>query len=168
MKWLKCNMLINRDTDLYSTFRTLTDKRYVLLALKKGKTRNLFYATMLFIDDEMTVSIGGEEIYYFYDYIIVGYFPIDEVPEEYLKIEKAPFEGTLYQNGKIFQKYDNRDTLIKDYNSLYAIQVDTNGEPIVEDYNVKCGHAVWWSERMNKATSLSYETNETDDIPTDA
>ena len=159
MNWIQSDILIENKIDLYTIFRELTTKRFVLLALYTGNTNRVFYETMVIDDERKCAIIGGEELYCFYKCIIVGWCEIDDVPKSFIKKPEPKFEGILYQNGIQFQKYDDSDTLFKDFNLLYAIQQDTNGDSIVEKYNENNGYAIWFNEIMNKSFSISYETN---------
>ena len=120
------------------------------------------------LDDERAIGIiGGNELYTWNNDVIVGYCPVEAVPETWFNSLGKPkktasgndFKGVIYQNGTMFKGYDNADELFEDYDALMEIQRSNNGEPVFTEYDNREGSAVFYNPDTHKPSSISYKTN---------
>lgn len=173
MDWKNCKIEIKKDNpkseELYNIFRSMgVVSEKVLIALCVNHASNKVTYSVLVLDDKRNCGIiGGEEMYYWNNCTIVGYMPIEEIPENWCTLHSNKlksksdenFKGVIYQNGTVMKGYNNAEALFDDYDSLMEILITNNGQPVFQESDEKEGTAVFYNVSTYKPSSISFKTN---------
>ena len=160
MDWNHCNIFIDNkmsSSKLYEIFHNVYGCRtqYVLLRMMNEVTHNMFYKTMRIDEKRERVIIGDEELYVWYYTFIIDWCPL----ENDIASKTPKFQGTIYVDGKQSKTYDNEDDMFDDWDDMASIRATYMGNPVYTESDVKQGFYIYYDEKSQKATVISYKTN---------